>query len=317
MTSSVSNHWASGVHWMPKVPHIPILRKLRQHPSTRATISEHRAIPLLLHIGLNKSGTTTMQRHVWPHWQSVAYLGRRYPANRKSRKHLRIVRRVHGENFVADSTNRHFDRQIELEKHEGDVAAIYSNEALLRPSNIRRTLHRFRSLSPCPVLIVSVRKPSDIVPSWLWHRGYRTETLPEWSYADIHFSRGCIWPIPHTQCPCSKPQGAEPLYGRYWDLSALTKGLDDLGLQGLIFDLSLLTSAAGAADFGRATSSLLQSHVPPPPTIQSRENVNTSWEYESFVLHVQEYFRNELEQLDEAYVRVMRGGLLRMIGDRR
>lgn len=249
---------------MPKVPHIPILRKLRQHPSTRATISEHRAIPLLLHIGLNKSGTTTLQKQVWPHWQNVAYLGRRYPANRKSREHLMLVRRVHGEKFEAASTNRHIDIQIHHEKQEHDVAALYSDEVLLKPSNILRTLHRFRSLSPCPVLIVSVRKPSEIVPSWLWHRGYRTGTLPEWSHADIHLNRGCIRPIPHAQCPCSKFQGTEPLYGRYWDLSALTKGLDDLGLQGLIFNLDILKSSVGVADFSRATSSLLQSHAPPP-----------------------------------------------------
>jgi hypothetical protein len=34
---------------------------------------------LLLHIGLHKTATTYLQKHVWPEWQDIAYAGRPNP----------------------------------------------------------------------------------------------------------------------------------------------------------------------------------------------------------------------------------------------
>jgi len=39
---------------------------------------------LLLHIGLHKTGTTYLQRHVWPGWEGVGYAGRPNPKGFKS-----------------------------------------------------------------------------------------------------------------------------------------------------------------------------------------------------------------------------------------
>lgn len=105
---------------------------------------------LFLHIGLHKTGTTFLQRTVFPHWPGIDYLGKPYAAN-------------HLEKWVCRSSSKVLMSNEQFSS--APVGPLLIDRPASWAAHRMRCLERVHALFPEAAILLSVRPQADLVLS--------------------------------------------------------------------------------------------------------------------------------------------------------
>lgn len=126
--------------------------------------------PAILHVGYERTATTTHQRQVFSKHKEIAYLGKPYP--------VPVIEHLVYEFTSADSaifdlpvTRRALEEVLaKVVVPNGRVLAL-SEEAILGPYTVdtRVLCERLMGLFGDPKIVITIRRQDDLLISWLFH----------------------------------------------------------------------------------------------------------------------------------------------------
>lgn len=254
------------------------------------------------HVGFNKAGSTSLQVEFFPalaraQSSSVSFVGRGDPQLDD------FTRRFHSTSWHPKALTGLTLSAQALTRSVQDMSrgtVIPSHENLLRPNLIGRTLRRLKEYFPASSVLIVYRPISELLASWLWHRGYGVGAFPAPRSRDILWRKGCAAPYPHSRL-CGCHYGQPPLYSTYWSLSRILAYAEDIELPALAVNLGVFTGRIPiSADMKEAWAEILK--LPPPEVLlesrssSARENRD---EYRAFSLEVSRHYSELIERLSD------------------
>ncbi len=162
---------------------------------------------LVLHVGYAKTGTTLLQRRIFPRLRNANYMGRTYNADGTAGENLTdLVAAVNGAPDINPNNVRG-----RLIANMRDGVNIISQETLLLPyqteNGAERLAHVTRGIDTR--ILITIRKQESMIWSRYVHDRTRTRhIIPKYDLGDALAAEGeCAWPFCHTlasqfDCKC-------------------------------------------------------------------------------------------------------------------
>jgi hypothetical protein len=130
---------------------------------------------VVLHIGLPKTGTTTLQKSVFPALPGVAYAGKRIPGYGFATRALgeAIGATISADSLLADPAAALADALAEMRAQCGHSTLVVSTESLAHPSarDLGLVADRLARAAPDARILVTLRAQQELVLSWYRSHG--------------------------------------------------------------------------------------------------------------------------------------------------
>lgn len=132
----------------------------------------------LLHIGANKSASTTLQRCLFPNASEVVYLGEDCNGYEGYRDILNQMISEDSWNYQSMPVEQLFKKHIDLARAQ-NKAFLYSNEDIMTSRVPSQVLNRLKTLMPDATIIIVIRNQLDAIPSWYANHGAYLKGVPK------------------------------------------------------------------------------------------------------------------------------------------
>lgn len=156
---------------------------------------------VVLHVGLPKTGTTSMQRAVYPRLPRVRYLGKTIPSYRFATPALTaaMTATISADGVLGDPAPRLREAIAELRSESKEETLLISTESLVHPMarDIALVADRLADAVPDARILVTIRAQQELALSWFRSHGrfamylflhkYESERIP------IHLSQREWW----------------------------------------------------------------------------------------------------------------------------
>lgn len=158
---------------------------------------------VVLHVGLPKTGTTSLQRGVYPRLPRVRYAGKTIPSHAFVTEALTaaISATISADGVYGDPAPRLRDAVAELRRDAGEDTLVISTESLVHPMarDIALVADRLAAAVPDARILVTIRAQESLALSWYRSHGrfamqlflhkYESERIP------AHLSQRAWWTL--------------------------------------------------------------------------------------------------------------------------
>jgi hypothetical protein len=131
----------------------------------------------VLHIGANKSASTTLQRRLFPKVDGLIYLGEDCENYGSSRELLNHMIYEDDFNYSSEKVNTLFERYKSLARQKNETF-LYSNEDIMTSRVPSQVLLRLKALMPHATIVLIIRNQFDAIPSWYANHGAYLKGVP-------------------------------------------------------------------------------------------------------------------------------------------
>jgi hypothetical protein len=139
-------------------------------PSAKGRLAGATAHPAVVHVGYERTATTTHQRQLFSRHKDIAYLGKPYPDPAT----WDLVYRFAGADsalFDVTATRAELETIVSEKVAPGERILTLSDEAILGPycGDTRVLCQRLLGLFGDPKIVITIRRQDDLLISWLFH----------------------------------------------------------------------------------------------------------------------------------------------------
>ena len=129
----------------------------------------------IIHLGANKTGTTSFQINLFSKKKEIGYLGQHCKESKKILNELRNLKKqdqfYYNENFLKKKINKIKKKKI--------VTFLYSDEDIITSNNISRSAQRLKSLLPQAKVVLTIRNQLSALESWYLSHGQFLKMVPK------------------------------------------------------------------------------------------------------------------------------------------
>jgi len=131
----------------------------------------------VLHIGANKSASTTLQRCLFPNAKGLVYLGEDCENYSAYRDDLNSMIYEDDFNFSIDKNKKLFEK-FQNKASETNSTFLYSNEDIMTSRVPSQVLARMKILMPDAKVLLIIRNQLQAIPSWYANHGAFLKGVP-------------------------------------------------------------------------------------------------------------------------------------------
>ena len=129
----------------------------------------------IIHLGTNKTATTSFQINLFSKLNNVGYLGQHCKQNKKIKAELKNII-TQDEYFFNDKIIK---QKISEIKKKRTGTFIYSDEDVISSNNLSRTAERLKKLLPNATIVLTLRNQCSAIESWYKSHGKKLKMVPK------------------------------------------------------------------------------------------------------------------------------------------
>lgn len=137
----------------------------------------------VIHIGANKTATTSFQDYLFSKTKHIGYIGNKRIQTKKIQTELKNLRMQ--DDFSYDSS--YLKKKIKQIKKKKINVFLYSDEDILTSNNLSRCSRRLKSLLPSAKIVLIIRNQISALESWYFSHGKFLKMVPK-KYFGKHVS---------------------------------------------------------------------------------------------------------------------------------
>ena len=141
-------------------------------------IKSNYKIQNIIHLGANKTATTSFQEHLFTKISTIGYLGNKQIQNKMIEKELRNLRMQ--DDYYYNSIN--IKKKIKQIKKKRINIFLYSDEDILTSNNLTRCSLRLKHLLPDAKIVLTIRNQVSALESWYASHGKFLKMVPKKYY---------------------------------------------------------------------------------------------------------------------------------------
>ena len=129
----------------------------------------------IIHIGANKTATTSFQINLFSKVKKIGYLGQHSTKNKKLKQEL--LNLIHQDDYHYNQNI--LKNKIKEIKKNNLLSFVYSDEDIILSNNLSRSAKRLKKLIPEAMVVITLRNQFTAIKSWYKSHGNKLKMVPK------------------------------------------------------------------------------------------------------------------------------------------